>query len=375
MQSKVESWDKRQLSKGGKEIMLKTVAQSLPTYTMSVFLIPHQLCKDMERIMSRYWWNNSAGKEKGMHWTNGANLCKKKSNGGLGFRDMHDFNLALLGKQGWRLFTQPNSLVSRMYKARYYLKDSFLTAKIGANPSYVWRSVIETQEILKSGMACRVGSGKTISILKDPWLLSMENSYVQTNHEALTDRTVDSLMCTESTQWDVDLINDIFTKRDANLILSIPLQRTQDDSWYWKEEKMGFYSVKSAYALIRKQKEFQQSRENSRFWCKIWNLKIPLKVKHFLWRAASGTLPTKDLLLSRRVQVCNLCPICNVAYETVAYVLLSRDFTCLCWEKTSLMRNHLMCSNFAEWLLAVFRDYNAEDVRIICMVCWSLWKN
>lgn len=37
LQDKIQGWDKKMLSKGGNEILLKTVAQSLPNYTMSMF--------------------------------------------------------------------------------------------------------------------------------------------------------------------------------------------------------------------------------------------------------------------------------------------------------------------------------------------------
>ena len=47
-------------------------------------------------------------------------MCKSKMNGGIGFRNLQAFNLAMLAKQGWRLISNPNSLVAQIYKARYY---------------------------------------------------------------------------------------------------------------------------------------------------------------------------------------------------------------------------------------------------------------
>ena len=57
-------------------------------------------------------------------------MSKKKSSGGMGFRNVHDFNVALLGKQGWRLLHFAEKLVSRVYKARYYPHRSFFNAKL-----------------------------------------------------------------------------------------------------------------------------------------------------------------------------------------------------------------------------------------------------
>lgn len=44
----------------------------------------------------------------------------EKSEGGLGFRNLTGFNLALLGKHVWNFVTNAYSLVARVFKARYY---------------------------------------------------------------------------------------------------------------------------------------------------------------------------------------------------------------------------------------------------------------
>lgn len=55
-------------------------------------------------------------------------MCMPKEEGGLGFRDLKAFNLALLAKQGWRLQNESNSLVHRVFKAHYFLDGDFLSA-------------------------------------------------------------------------------------------------------------------------------------------------------------------------------------------------------------------------------------------------------
>lgn len=63
----------------------------------------------------------------------------------------------------------------------------------------------------------------------------------------------------------MDLINDMFEQRDANIILSIPLDAEKNDTWYWRREKMGHYSVKSAYMLLQEPKMNAQNESNSGF--------------------------------------------------------------------------------------------------------------
>jgi hypothetical protein len=42
----------------------------------------------------------------------------------------------MFGRQGWKLQTDIESLVSRLLKARYYLHSNYLASSIGHNPSY-----------------------------------------------------------------------------------------------------------------------------------------------------------------------------------------------------------------------------------------------
>lgn len=180
---------------------------------------------------------------------------------------------------------QPKSLVAKVFKAMYYPQSSFLAANIGSSPSFIWRSLLAAQDMLKQGTVCRVGSGATINITSEPWLSCEDNPFVLTDNAGLMGKPVSSLMVTGEKQWDTDLIHDMFNARDASLILSIPLSNNESDYRYWKKEKLGSYSIKSAYVLIQENKLLQNSTLDHRVWRRMWNLKIPPKVKHLVWRA------------------------------------------------------------------------------------------
>lgn len=151
-------------------------------------------------------------------------LCIPKKFGGLGFRKLRDFNIAMLGKQAWRLMQNPNTLVGRVFKAKYYPHTSFLNAKVGNNPSYVWRSIWETQAVIKEGIRWRVGNGKSINIWTKPWLPNDEDGFLQTEKIThLESTTVSALLTEDGAKWDEDILNDLFQIRDRELILNIPL--------------------------------------------------------------------------------------------------------------------------------------------------------
>ena len=54
------------LSKAGKEVLIKAVAQALPTYTMGVFQLPVKLCDELNTLCAKFWWGQ-AGSERKIH--------------------------------------------------------------------------------------------------------------------------------------------------------------------------------------------------------------------------------------------------------------------------------------------------------------------
>jgi len=50
------SWKGKLLSIGGRGILIKVVAQAVPTYTMSCFQLRKTLCTDLENMMRNFWW-------------------------------------------------------------------------------------------------------------------------------------------------------------------------------------------------------------------------------------------------------------------------------------------------------------------------------
>ncbi|CAL2258640.1 unnamed protein product [Prunus armeniaca] len=93
----ISGWTEKLLSRVGKEILIQAVLQAIPTYSMSCFWIPKGLCKELHGIMARFWWAKAKDK-RGIHWVKWELLCMSKFAGGLGFRDLEAFNLALLAK-------------------------------------------------------------------------------------------------------------------------------------------------------------------------------------------------------------------------------------------------------------------------------------
>jgi hypothetical protein len=165
----MNGWQEKFLSHAGKEILLKAMLQAIPTYTMSVFQLPKTLCREINSLMAKLWWGHKENTSK-IAWSSWPKLGRSRDSGGLGYRDLEMFNLALLAKHGWRFIHHPESLVAKVFSAKYFPRVGFLESQLGQRPSFAWRSTWNSKIWLKKGLMWQVGIGEKIRIWRDKWL-------------------------------------------------------------------------------------------------------------------------------------------------------------------------------------------------------------
>lgn len=149
---KINGWSSKCLLKVGREIMIKYVLQSIPSYVMSVFLLPTTLVYEIEKMINGFWWRHVGSSRRGIHWLCWDKLTVHKNHGGMVFKDLTAFNMAMLGKIGWKFQFQSECLVSKLFKARYFPRSDYLGANLGHNPSFVWRSIFSAKRVIRTGV-------------------------------------------------------------------------------------------------------------------------------------------------------------------------------------------------------------------------------
>lgn len=65
---KLKGWKEKCLSFEGRGVLIRAVAQAIPTYYMSCFLLPKGLCTKIEKAVCSFWWGTAGDKRK-IHWT------------------------------------------------------------------------------------------------------------------------------------------------------------------------------------------------------------------------------------------------------------------------------------------------------------------
>ena len=104
-----------------------------------------------------------------------------------------------------------SSLLYSYFKAKYFPRRDFLEANDCQNSSYVWKSLIVAQLILRKGCFWRVGNCASINVLKDCWLPNQPTKKVLFQpEEEIWEWRVSDLIDWQSHQWDRERIHALF---------------------------------------------------------------------------------------------------------------------------------------------------------------------
>jgi hypothetical protein len=381
---KIQGWKENFLSKAGKEILIKAVAQAMPTYAMSCFDLTKTLCDEIGRMVARYWWANMDNERK-MHWVSWEKMCIRKEEGGMGFRDLYLFNLAMLARQAWRLITVEESLCAQVLRAKYYMNGNLLSAVERLGISYSWRSILRGVQAMKEGLIWRIGNGHNVNIWLDPWIPNAATRRPCTPQGRNVITRVDDLLDPGTGTWDTQLVQDIFWKMDADIILTIPVRMDHNDYVAWHSDGKGIFSVKSAYHVLKDKEEakgkkqvgesFSGARTGRLEWKKLWKKKCRPKILQFIWRLAHNSLPLRRNIKHRGMEADTVCPVCHRLDEDAGHLLLKCKQVKQCWRQLNLEkeRNVLIMARTGEEFIQQILLYDDPKVALVFTFLWVWW--
>jgi len=118
IKARLSGWNSRFLSFGSRLVLLKSVLTSLPVYALSFFKVPSGIISSVESLFNNFFGGGSEDHMK-ISWIGWHNVCLQKEYGGLGVRQLREFNYALLGKWCWRMLVDRGDFWYRVLVARY----------------------------------------------------------------------------------------------------------------------------------------------------------------------------------------------------------------------------------------------------------------
>jgi hypothetical protein len=323
LEKRCSAWDEQNLSSVGKDTLIKSVAQALPVYIMSIFVLLGKIQEALTRMIRRFWWGESVAKRK-TQWITWDKFTTSKSKGGLGFRDVRLFNQALLAKQAWRLIERPNNLCARVLKAKYYPNGELLDMAFPTIQSPTWRAILHGLELLKQGVCWQIGRGSSVRIWRDPWIPRGRTRRPIGKRRPCRLKWVSQLIDESCMEWKEEVVREYFRAPDTQLILNIRLPSNPVDAFVsWFYEKNGLFSVRSAYKvakdLMEEEKGGGQSssrnQEGRPIWKKYWSLPLPHKILIFGWKVMKNGLASQSNKFSRHIVPVSTCEVCGTEGE------------------------------------------------------------
>ncbi|KAL0403882.1 UNVERIFIED_CONTAM: putative mitochondrial protein [Sesamum radiatum] len=327
----------------------------------------------IEGLMADFLWHNKDVKK--IHWLAWDKICKSKNKGGLGLKRLHAFNRALLAKKLWRIIDNPNSLISRIWKQRYYPSTEWYMATGGAGSSFMWQSVLASRNLIMAGLRWQIGAGRNVRIWTDSWIPRPITFQVITAPNTLSLQALVSELITGEGAWNEAVVQEIFCQEDANAILAISPDLGRLDSLRWHFEKHGRYSVRSGYGLFEQGtisvdsfRERGSSSCNPSSWNFIWKAEVPPKVCRDL-------LPTSANLQRRGALTEGFCPWCSTEHEDLLHTLLRCHFARVVWALTDIPCEYVICSlnNPEEWIRGLHRNLDRTAYSRALITSWLLW--
>lgn len=188
--------------------------------------------------------------KENIHWKIWDILTRsKEAGGGLGFRELHIFNKAILTKMDARVLEETTSLSVQVLKGLYFLRGDFLLATKWTHASWGWSSLLVDRDTIQREGIWRIGKGLYIQVHKDPCLCTKTG--VRTGETPEKDNNavvfVRSLIVMNK-QSNKDQVWQYMTTSDAEFIIRIPIPITEEpDKLVWAYTKDREAKVWSVY--------------------------------------------------------------------------------------------------------------------------------
>lgn len=148
--SKLKSWGIRTLSYAGRAQLVNSVLLNLHSYWASIFVLPKKVVDGVISACRNFLWDGKAFSCKTplIAWDL---ICRDKKEGGLGFKESHTWNYALLGKYIWSVAMKADNLWVKWVNHVYLKGTDWRHYVPNSNVSWYWRQLTHIKDKFRSG--------------------------------------------------------------------------------------------------------------------------------------------------------------------------------------------------------------------------------
>ena len=121
-------------------------------------------------MLNSFCWGDSSPNSRGLHWLSWEKLFTLKVFCCIGFKSFKAFNMAMVGKQAWKLVSNPDYLIMWLLKAKYFPWGNYYGAAIVHNSIYVLHNIYSVKDVIWRGFQCNICIGESIRVWDHLWL-------------------------------------------------------------------------------------------------------------------------------------------------------------------------------------------------------------
>jgi len=293
IEKRLSGWKGKLLTVGGRLVLINSVLSSLPMFMMSFFELPKGVLEKIDCFRSRFYWQNDHHKRK-YRLVKWEIMCQPKDQGGLGIQNLEVQNKCLLSKWLFKLLNE-DGLWQELLRNKYIKNKTLGSCEKKPRDSHFWKSLMNIKDTFLKLGHFNVKDGSHIRFWVDTWL---GNKPLKDKFPALFNivRRKQDTIATVLSSPELNIsfrrnlvgVNLLNWNRIAASVQQINLLQERD-VFVWGFKASGFFTVKSMYAaLINNGVRVSQD---------IWQTKLPMKLKVFMWYLKRGVILTKDNLL------------------------------------------------------------------------------
>lgn len=221
--SRLSNCKRTNLNGDGRTVITKHVLSSLVVYHMSWFPFPKKITSKIDSIQRTFWWSQK-NPRRAAYFRSWSDIGRSKMCGGLGIRNSYATNRVFITKLGWRTSKNPDQLVSRFLKDKYFPNQTLLEIDKAADTScWLWKGIIKSRVFLQSNIVSKINDGTSTKILSSNWfplsnlpLVSISDNY---NNYTFVSELIDD----HTNTWNIGLLNSLYSPEDVIKIRSLRL--------------------------------------------------------------------------------------------------------------------------------------------------------
>ncbi|XP_057420539.1 uncharacterized protein LOC130714634 [Lotus japonicus] len=370
---RLAGWKCRLLNTAGRVCLARAVITAIPTYYMQVLWMPRRTINLIDKAARNFIWSSSSSTPGTHSWhrVKWDVVTQPRIAGGLGVRDSSHANTSLLGKLVWSFLQESYKLWTQVLAHKYLGSKSILEVTAAPNSSPLWKGILKARDVLRDGFAFKLGNGATSIWYKDwsgygPLANNIPYVHITDTNMALRDIIING-------DWNPSSLYTILPPLVQQKMLAVApvIDIRLHDHWIWKFDSQGIYSAAGAYSWLINANA-QMSLTGLDTWRWIWKIKVPEKIRVFIWLCMHDAIQVNNLRFRCKLASSPSCSRCQHSMEDILHCLRDCRFAREIWNRL----NALTWPRFLVGSVQAWIKYQVcgPHGSLFATALWGIWR-